>query len=297
MQDEDRCYAAEIQDRTARRGQAEAEASATRKDRERTWYQDIAAQREEKKIRDASERQAHRSAVGPDGMKWKAGLEVGDDPITVLNAKLHARSAAAAVHAEGLAESRRLREQTAEEERQKQAEDDKWLQHRLTLLAEREAQKTALLAQQSAITMQGRLAERGFGIPTGRHAPRHRPTSAEHEANAKKFTRIKAKAELAKLQMQAAHHQARVQSVLSDAEAQIAHKGTVRRAEVAEGLADRATAEVEAVAFAEEDRAIAALERQQRVAHAKQIRIQADDDKTRRQEAWVAKKAEPDYYY
>ncbi|CAE7662081.1 unnamed protein product, partial [Symbiodinium pilosum] len=126
------------------------------------------------------------------------------------------------------------------------------------------------------------MALKGGGIPTGRHAPRVRPSSAELEKQAGVVRRALAKKELGRLRREAAEHRRKVREMFEDADAQVKLHDEQREAEIADARRTREEAEEQASAFVAQSLKAAAEKRRQEAELAEEVRQQAEADRLRK---------------
>lgn len=254
----------------------EAEAKALWRAKCRDVQEDVIQQRQELRAR--------RAAKDCEAQPGATGYHIGRDVLGDVRALQQSKLQNAQLRADDLLARQKQKQQEAREaQEEEQAAAEMMLAHANAHHAHRIARRQSCLAKQCAKVLRGeQMEKRGGGIPTGRHKPRHRPSSAEFQAQAEVLRKQHAQKLLQKMRKEEAEQQQKLREVMDSAREQIRQREEQRHQELLEQQQERREMESQAANFDLQQRAAAEQKRLRLVEHAKQVLQQAEEERLRR---------------
>jgi len=270
---EDKYFAAQAAAHALQLEIQEAEARALWRTKCREVQEDVIQQRQELRARKAAKE-----------CEGATGYHIGRDVLGDLRALQQSKLQNAQLRADDLLARRQRKQQEARDAKEEdQAAAEMMLAHANAHHAHRIARRQSCLAKQCAKVLRGeQMEKRGGGIPTGRHKPRHRPTSAEFQAQAEVLRKQHAQKLLQKMRQEEAEQQQKIREVMESAREQMRQREEQRHQELLEQQQERQEMESQAANFDLQQRAEAEQKRMRLVEHAKQVLHQAEEERLRR---------------
>lgn len=267
--EESRSFAAQQLARSLQQEIEEAEALAAWRQKCQAVQEEVIAQRQEFRARAQQSR-------GNDG---STGYQIGRDVLGDLKATQQSKWQYAALRAGDLElRCKRKQEEARIEKEGEYAALDTMQQSNDAWLATRAARRHSCLTKQCAQVLRGeQLQQHGGGIPTGRHRPRHRPSSAEFQAQAEVVRKQCARKLLAQMRKEEAEHRRKLQEVMDSAHEQMRQRHLAQEEEVLQQQEERRQMEAQAKTFHLEQRLVAEETRRKHVANAQEVLRQVEE--------------------